>query len=460
MGSCPGKGDRRAAHVDVNAVKIRAQVAILATLTLAVFANALGVVFLLDDLGDIADNPSAAAATFFDRLAYTNRPLTKASYALNDALHGLAPLGYAAVNVALHLAAVAFAYLLTRRAWRREGVMDAGSLALAATALWAVHPALSESVTYLSGRSMVLSAALMLGAMLAATADKPRPVVAFLCAVLAPLARETALILPFILVWWCWTVGTPSGRAWPVWLGAAVAALVIVLMPRHRDLIAFSFEMRDPLTALRDNLHAATQTLSFWFAPWRVTIFPAAPPPYGWTEIPTILRLCGFACVAALAVVTRRRAPVFAFGLGLALLALLPSQSVIWRADPVAVKPLYLAGLGLCLALTDIARRATTPRLVLALSLVVAVSLGVMTHQRNALFADPVALYADAVAKTPDNADALIAYGAALIGEGRYDEAEVALNRASVVQPDDERAMNLLAFIATIRGIVPSADAS
>lgn len=434
-------------------------VAILATLTLGVFANALCVTFVLDDFGDVIDNPSAAAATFFDRLAFTNRPLTKASYALNDAVHAFLPSGYAAVNVALHLAAAVMAFLLVHRACLRLRIARPDLVALTATALWAVHPALTESVTYISGRSMVLSAALMLAALLAATGDRPRPVIACLLAALAPLARETALILPLIFMWWSWTIGAPRGRAWPLWLGTALAALVIALMPRHRDLIAYSLDMRDPLTALRGNLHAATQTLSFWIMPWRVTIFPDAPPPYGWSETPSLIRLAGFALAALLAFTLRRRAPLFAFALGLTLLALAPSQSFIWRADPVALKPLYLAGLGLSIAAADLLRRSLAPRLALAVALVLAAVLGVMTHQRNALFADPVALYADAVARTPDNADALIAYGAALIDQGRYDEAESALTRARDVQPDDERAMNLLAFIATIRGIGPAADA-
>ena len=59
---------------------------VLLLLAGAVFANALGGVFVFDDYGDITGNPSAHAATYFERLAVMNRPLTKASYALQDAL--------------------------------------------------------------------------------------------------------------------------------------------------------------------------------------------------------------------------------------------------------------------------------------------------------------------------------------------------------------------------------------
>jgi hypothetical protein len=435
------------------AQRVRVDLLALVALTALVFANALGVTFVLDDMGDIADNPSAHAATFLDRLAYTNRPLTKATYALNDALHGSWPAGYALVNVALHLGAVTLVFLLLRRAFRLTATPESALCALAAVALWALHPALTESVTYLSGRSMVLSATLMLAALLTATGERPRPLIAFICAALAPLARETALILPLILLWWQWTVGVQRGRTWPVWLGTALAAVVIALMPRHRELLEFSLQMRDPMTALRGNLHAATETLGYWFTPWRVTIFPDAPPPYGWTETPTLLRIVGFAIAGALAFVLRRRVPLVAFGIGMTLLALAPAQTVIWRADPVALKPLYLAGLGLSLVFVDLLRRAAGARATLAASIVLAAPLAIMTMERNVLFSAELRLYEDAVGKTPENADAWIANGSALVSEGRYDDAEDALTRGLDLRPHDEKAMNLLDLIATIRGV-------
>lgn len=428
----------------------RLALAALLALTALVFANALAVGFVLDDLTDIADNPSARAASFFDRLPITNRPLTKLTYALNDLVHGLVPAGYAALNVTLHLVAATLAFLLLRRAWRTTP--DAAQLALAVCLIWAVHPALTESVTYLSGRSMVLSSMLVLGALLAATADRPRPVVAFLCALLAPLARETALVLPLILVWWRFTVG-PRGRDLPVWLGAMLAAAVMALLPRHRDLVAFSLEMRSPLLALRDNIHAAAETLAFWFTPWRVTIMPDAPPPHAWTELATLVRIAGFLVAFGLAIALRRKAPVTAFGMGLALIALVPSNTIVWRVDPVAIKPLYLAGLGLTLVAVDGARRLAGARITLVVAAVLALALGVQTHLRNTLFQNELALFADAVAKTPDNAEAWIAYGSALLNARRYDEAEAALTRGLDLAPQDERAMNLIRVIATIRSV-------
>ena len=56
-------------------------------------------------------------------------------------------------------------------------------------------------------RIFLLSAVLMLASLHAATGQRPQPALAFACAFFAPLARETALILPLILIWWRWTIG-------------------------------------------------------------------------------------------------------------------------------------------------------------------------------------------------------------------------------------------------------------
>ena len=44
-------------------------------------------------------------------------------------------------------------------------------------------------------------------------------------------------------------------------------------------------------------------------------------------------------------------------------------------------------------------------------------------------------------------------YGSALMADRRYDEAEIALTRGLDLAPQDERAMNLLGAIATIRSV-------
>lgn len=441
----------------------------LALLVLGVFANALNGIFLFDDIADVTANPSAKAESFFARLAVMNRPLTKASYAIQDGLHGQWAAAYHGVNVALHAASAVLAFLLLRRAGNlvlRDRSISAG-LAFLVTALWAVHPALSETVTYVSGRSMGLSALLILVTILAATGAPSRTngAIAFTAALLAPLARETALIAPAILIWWQVSVQPPETRSramrrlLPVLAGTALAAAIILVLPRHTDLIAYSLRTRPPLEALQGNIHAAFDILTYWAAPFRVTIDPAPPLSWPWSDTRTLGKLVFLIAMAAAALIERRRRPLVSFGIALALLALVPSNTLLWRADPVSLKPLYLGGLGLTLAAAALLAAGLRSRggrrgMTLAVLMMVAV-LGVASVKRNALFADEIALWRDAAEKTPAYGRPHIMLGYALFNDGRYEEARDVLTIGCDLDPLDEQAAAALALTEQILRDMP-----
>ncbi|MEZ5667735.1 MAG: hypothetical protein R3F55_09955 [Alphaproteobacteria bacterium] len=432
--------------------------ALAAVLPAAVaFAGALHAGFVLDDLADVVGNPAATAARFVERLPQTVRPLLKASYAVQDWLHGPWAPGFHAVNLLLHVATTLLLLVLLRRAVRLSAV------AVLATALWAVHPALTETVTYVSGRSAGLSALLLLGALVLATGPVRAGTVAAAatCAALAPLARETALVLPALLLWWQLTVGrgesvrTACTRLLPVLAGAAVGASVLAAMPGHRTLVAFSLQARPPLDALRGNVHAMADILGYWAMPWRISIDPPQPQAWGWLELATLVRTAGLAVVGGTALALRRRAPVAAFALGWTLLCLLPSNSLIWRIDPVGLKPLYLASIGPALLLAAVPMRSggAGRRFGMAAGAGLGVALAAMTVQRTALYADPVALWRDAVDKAPERGRPWIGLGLALLEAGRRDEAAAALAAGLAREPWNPAAREGLALIEATRNI-------
>ena len=422
-------------------------VGLLVAAALAAHLPALWADFVFDDRNDITANPSARAGTFLERLGVTVRPLLKASYALQDAIHGLNPAAYHAVNLALHLCAVGLVALLLDRGLRLAGQQEARAhrIAALATALWALHPALTGTVTHVSGRSMGLSSLLLLLALVAATGDRPRPWLAMLAATFAPLARETALATPLLLAVWQVTVGAGQPdrlrRAAPVWAGAAIAAVVLATMAGHRDLVGFSLDQRGPRDALRANLFAIPEILRFWAEPWRISILPAQPIVHGWGDAPTLLRLAALAGLVVGALALRRRWPVASFATLWTLVALLPSNSVIWRVDPVSLRPLYLAGIGISLPLALVLVRL---RFGAVIGLALALALGAMTFQRAALHADEVALFADAARKAPGDARAQTMLGLALANAGETEAARSALEQALRLDPFAKKAANAL----------------
>jgi len=420
--------------------------ALLLVAVAAVWATSLGAGFVFDDIADVVENGAAQAATFFERLPGTLRPLLKATYALQDWLHGPWAPGFHAGNVMLHVATAALAFLLLRR-W-------AGArTALLATALWAMHPALTASVTQVAGRSAVLSGLLVLAALLLVTGApaRARLLAAGLCAFLAPLARETALVLPLLLLWWQVTLGGDAAvrRALPVWIGALCAAALILAMPTHRAMIDFSLDARAPMEALRGNVVAIPLMLRFLVMPWDLSIDPAQPRPWGWSDWPTLLSLAGLLAAAALALLLRRRRPLVALALGWTLLCLLPSNSFLWRSDPVGLRPLYLASLGPALLLALVLARH---RLGLPLGALLALALAAMTVERNRLYADPVALWRDAVEEAPGRARPWIQLGLALLERRDWAAAGEALCEGLRLQPGSRAVRDGLQRLAAEPG--------
>ncbi len=444
---------------------------LVAALAAAPFAAALGAGFVFDDEGEVVGSVTPLA-TFAERLVTLGRPLLKATYALGVWAHGPSPSGFRLLNVALHAASAVLVFLLAER-WlsaRRPG--DSGALraaAFAGAALWALHPLAAETVTYVSGRSMGLSTLLVLASLaLVAADDVPstrRGLGAGLLAFLAPLAKETALVLPLLLVWWEATLGPRdvplrerARRLAPVLGGTAGAAFVLAVLPRHRELLGFSLAVRPPLEALRGNVQAVPAMLGLWAFPWRLSIDPAKPLEWAWTEAPTLLGLAFLGALAAVALVARRRAPFLAFAVGWSLLALAPSNSFVWRLDPVGVRPLYLASVGpavLAAGLVGAALAARAPafgRAAVAGALALASALGAGLVVRNARYRSPVALWEDAVRKAPGSARAKNNLGFAYLAAGRLDDAERLLEAAREADPAMSQPECGLAAIRIRRG--------
>src|SRR5512143_1191776 len=142
-----------------------AAIALLAALP---YLNALGGDFVFDDVGVIRDNPAVQRdapwrvfTTVYEPGALY-RPLTMLSYVAN-ARADRGPLGFHAVNVALHVAVAIAFYALALQ------LLAAPHAAWIAAALFAVHPIHTEAVSGIVGRAELLAALAGLAALLALT---------------------------------------------------------------------------------------------------------------------------------------------------------------------------------------------------------------------------------------------------------------------------------------------------
>lgn len=187
---------------------------ILVTITFLVWGISLQNGFVWDDRILIQKNEStisriSLSTAFFSDFWSTDteagtsnyyRPLVTLSYMVDYALFGLNPAGYHATNLIIHAGGVVCLWVLL-------GLLGVsfGGAALAA-AIWAIHPAVAESVAWISGRTDSLATLFILLSILAAMRayrgkrEEPRYMyfsLAYFGAAL--LCKESAIITPVLV---------------------------------------------------------------------------------------------------------------------------------------------------------------------------------------------------------------------------------------------------------------------
>jgi hypothetical protein len=130
------------------------------------YSNAFTVPFIFDDEGSILANQSIRSwRTVLFPPGDTGdtvggRPLLNLSLAINYAISGTKVWSYHIVNILIHMVSGLAPFGLVRRTLAGRGVTgvrwggrDAFFCALAASALWMLHPLQTESVTYIVQRA-------------------------------------------------------------------------------------------------------------------------------------------------------------------------------------------------------------------------------------------------------------------------------------------------------------------
>jgi protein O-mannosyl-transferase len=226
--------------------------------------------------------------------------------------------------------------------------------AMVAALLFALHPAATEAVTYISGRSSSLMAAFYLGAMLSYLHGH-RFVSAALF-ILAVATRETAVTLPaaLLLCELC-RAERPAWREivrrqWPHWLLLLAGGVFLLFNQRYFDLVAYGYGER----GLADNL--LTQVGGVSYLVLRLVslhgynIDPALPTLTEWTPA-LVFQAVLLLSLLLLGIANLRRRPWIAFGILWFFLQLAPTNSIVPRLDVANDRQLYLASWGLFLAL-------------------------------------------------------------------------------------------------------------
>jgi tetratricopeptide (TPR) repeat protein len=481
--------------------------AVILAAGIVAWSSSFNAPFIFDDLLAIRDNPTLRHFPAWRNFAppqlspISRRPVINLTFALNYAIGGLGVRGFHAGNLLIHLLAALLLFGIVRRTlsagrWSIEGSRDAGetdppgrrtaetrsiawsppsivgrpssivALSLAVALIWAVHPLLTESVTYLTERTESLMGMLYLLTLYCAIRGASSGqawrwyAAAVAACALGMGAKEVMATAPIVLLLYdrCFLSGSfreALRRRLPFYLGLAatwaiLGALIIAYPWGGATGAGFGIAGAGPWQYARTQPGVILHYLRLSFWPSSLCL------DYGW-PIATSARqiIPAAAVIAALLGGTLwalRRAPALGFLGAWFFLILAPTSSFMPILDAAVERRMYLplaAIVAACVLAAyglggQFVRRAaesarTRERLGSVLAavalLTVTAALACRTFERNALYCDAISLWRDTVSEQPLNARALNNLGSAYISAGRSDAAVPYLTQAIELAP-------------------------
>lgn len=390
-------------------------------------------VFHFDDYNVIVNYPTVHSwQALFERAGLGVRPLLKASYTLNWTLG----FGFSFFNIAVHALNAALLFLIGDLLFRDRRA------ALIAALLFALHPAATEAVTYISGRSSCLMAAFYLGAML--SYFHGQRFFSALLFLLAAATRESAVTLPAALLLCELCRGTGgreiARRQWPHWALLLAGGVFLLLNQRYFDLVAYGYGERGLAANLLTQVGGVSYLALRLISLHGYNIDPALPALGEWTPglvFQAVLLLVLF----LIGIANLRSRPWVAFGVLWFFLQLAPTNSIVPRLDVANDRQLYLASWGLFLALAVQLREF--PKY--AMPLVVAFAVASIVRQLD--YRSEIVLWESSVALAPWNARGHNNLGYAYQLAGRTADARREYHAALLFDPGHAKARMNLHFL-------------
>ena len=455
-------------------------ISLVLLVTFLVYSGTLWFKFVYDDRGQILANVQVHAwhyvpHYFFERVwsfAYPGilgnyyRPIFLFFLLLNYKIFGPYAAGWHLVSVAAHMGVTYLVYVLVRR------LAGDSRTALIAALLFGIDPVHIESVAWVSGVTDPLLALFLLPSFFCYLNGRERPAHrrAWLAGslalyALAMLSKETALILPIILVTfeWFWAE-MPAGASWlrravervricTVRVLPFVLLTFVYLTVRWHVLKGLGHTMV-PLS-ISTIIFTWPQLLLFYLRhlvwPFNLSVFYNVPYVKTPGLVSFFLPVAGLAAIALLVWIWVRRLGnrsssdkrVALFACAWILIPFIPllDLSVLPVGEIAHDRYLYLPSIGFSILLAMVLRRITLGRvnffglsaLQATVVVLLALVLGLSTALQDRYWANDITLYTRGVERTPENKLARTNLGNALGEEGHSAQA-LALYREVLAQ--------------------------
>ncbi len=402
--------------------------------TLQVYSPALNGPFVFDDSYLPMNSPTVANEGLSVWIGGV-RPVLMATYYFNHTIARASTFGFHAWSILFHVGCAMLVFLVSRRILKYAGVRE--DFAWFVALVFLLHPAQTEVVAYIAGRSESVSS-LFYFAALAVFLYRPLPQITWarVAAVFALFglalgSKEHTVTLPVLLLLtdFYWNPGfTLEGikRNWrlhaPVLAGAVLGGILV--LRRIDPSAGFSTE------GVRWHEYLFTQFRVIWeyvrifLLPTGLTADYDYPISHTIVEHGAVFGLAALLLVTAAALFYARRFPLASYGWLMFLLLLAPTSSVVPIKDPIADRRLYLPMLGLLLMAADGFSRLPLSRKAMGAA-VAAISLiaAAFTYQRAWVWGDTITLWEDTISKSPRKSRAHFQLAHAYFTAGRCQDS-------------------------------------
>ncbi len=469
------------------------------SLLAAAYANALAVPFVWDDHGLIEENPVVLQTEAWKQVFHASfwalphrsaansyyRPLTIASFVSDAKLFGVTPKGFHITNLFLHFVNCILLFALVRRTGA-----PAYSACLALL-LFGAMPRLTESVTWISGRTDLLAT---MGAAFAILLYRPQAsagkwrMAAAIALFLGLLGKEVALASLIAVSAYEWSLASFAQTTQKkVILQIKEIALnlfpLLFAVALYLNLRGQAGVRQHPTFSLdfMQQIACALQALGLYcwmlLTPFHPNLYVGTLGIFVAWQIVLGILVAAAICIAVTSIVRRKLQPASATFLALCIAAILPVIHLIrLPLRPLAAdRFLYLPCFALCALLfanwTRIPARAKRPAG--AILAILALSFLWATHQRNSEWSDEVRIWKTTVDKmesvSPKNGLAHSALAGTLSKRGKFEEALPYFERAYALEkqfqtlyPDYQIERSLQAgwaiTLSAVGRIVPAAE--
>ena len=390
------------------------------------------------------------------------RPLPLLTFVLEAQYSPLNAFVFHLTNLLLHAVNVTLVVLLARRLVAANGGNDTWRPLLAGL-LFGLHPALIETVSWVSDRFDLMMATFLLLALLCDTDVQHRllkPVVPGLLFLLALLCKETSIVFFALLPLWQLSRMSPERttwrndirqlvrESWPTWAALVVAAILYFAL-RYQSLgVLYRSDTQIASGNLLQHILLCSKTLGWYFVllcwpfgqigPVHPGVTPIAlDDASAWLGMAAVIAvLCGLTQLL-------RRAPRTGMLTGMALVALAPVANLmpLTIGDNIVHDRYLLLPLAfMSLALTTVPALHVRRAAILGAGLWAALSLTtiVLTVPR---WESNLSLWGWAHALEPGSNIARGNYVAALVNSGHYPEAMVVAQELLRTSPDNPIAL-------------------